>query len=135
MRLDHLLSREHLWCDRRRAPPVLECRPGLGEPPRTPDRAYGAELRGARMLSSFERPAPAGAHGFGISWVRRARRRRRLSADLENCTVEPMNGYHRVSLIGWGDHRQDSKGRWWMPWHQESMKGVNGCDKPRLGAE
>ena len=33
------------------------------------------------------------------------------------------------------DHRQDSKGTWWMPWHQESMKGVNGCDKPRLGAE
>ena len=31
--------------------------------------------------------------------------------------------------------RQDSKGTWWMPWHQESKKGVNGCDKPRLGAE
>jgi len=29
------------------------------------------------------------------------------------------------------DHRQDSKGAWWMPRHQESMKGVNGCDKPR----
>ena len=29
------------------------------------------------------------------------------------------------------DHRQDSKGTWWMPWHLESMKGVNGCDKPR----
>ena len=33
------------------------------------------------------------------------------------------------------DHRQDRKGTWWMPWHQESKKGVNGCDKPRLGAE
>ena len=33
------------------------------------------------------------------------------------------------------DHRQDSKGTRWMPWHQESKKGVNGCDKPRLGAE
>jgi hypothetical protein len=22
-----------------------------------------------------------------------------------------------------------------MPWHQESMKDVDGCDKPRLGAE
>ena len=32
------------------------------------------------------------------------------------------------------DHRQDSKGTRWMPWHQESKKGVNGCDKPRLGA-
>jgi hypothetical protein len=29
------------------------------------------------------------------------------------------------------DHRQDVKGTWWMPWHQESKKGVNGCDKPR----
>ena len=29
------------------------------------------------------------------------------------------------------DHRQDVKGTRWMPWHQESMKGVNGCDKPR----
>jgi hypothetical protein len=29
------------------------------------------------------------------------------------------------------DHRQDSKGTWWMPWHLESMKGVDGCEKPR----
>ncbi len=28
-------------------------------------------------------------------------------------------------------HRQDSKGLRWMPWHQESMKDVDGCDKPR----
>ena len=29
------------------------------------------------------------------------------------------------------DHRQDSKGTWWMPWHLEPMKDVNDCDKPR----
>ena len=29
------------------------------------------------------------------------------------------------------DHRQDSKGTWWMPWHLEAMKDVNDCDKPR----
>ena len=34
-----------------------------------------------------------------------------------------------------GYHRQDVKGLRWMPWHQESMKDVDGCDKPRLGAE
>ena len=86
------------------------------------------------MLSSFERPAPAGVSG--VHWAAaRSFAGERLSADLENCTVEPMNGYHRASLLGWRDHRQDSKGRWWMPWHQESKKGVNGCDKPRLGAE
>ena len=32
-------------------------------------------------------------------------------------------------------HRQDSKGTRWMPWHQETKKDVDGCDKPRLGAE
>jgi hypothetical protein len=30
-----------------------------------------------------------------------------------------------------GYHRQDVKGLRWMPWHQESMKDVDGCDKPR----
>ena len=23
------------------------------------------------------------------------------------------------------------KGTWWMPWHQEPMKDVGACDKPR----
>ena len=27
---------------------------------------------------------------------------------------------------------QASKGVWWMPWHQEAMKDVVTCDKPRL---
>jgi len=27
------------------------------------------------------------------------------------------------------------KGTRWMPWHQEPKKDVDGCDKPRLGAE
>ena len=77
----------------------------------------------------------------------------RLSTVLENYTEATSaaidkrrlnNGYHRTDgarILAKGcdrnrsDHRQDSKGAWWMPWHQESMKGVNGCDKPRLGAE
>jgi hypothetical protein len=29
------------------------------------------------------------------------------------------------------DHRQDSKGTRWMPWHLEPMKDVDDCDKPR----
>jgi hypothetical protein len=92
----------------------------------------------------------------------RTGRRSRLSAVLENCTEATSaaidkrrlkNGYHRAlqdrlcpacapqgAQNGCGghvgpDHRQDSKGTRWMPWHQESMKGVNGCDKPRLGAK
>ena len=27
--------------------------------------------------------------------------------------------------------RQAMKGTWWMPWHQEPMKDVGACDKPR----
>src|SRR5688572_5900004 len=95
---------------------------------------------GRRMLLSFERPSAQSE-------------RCALFADLENCTALPTNGYHRVlvtrpalhptDFVGGGnmaalrvrDHRQDRKGTWWMPWHQESMKGVNGCDKPRGGAE
>ena len=37
--------------------------------------------------------------------------------------------------FGRADHRQDMKGTRWMPWHLESTKGVDGCDKPRLAAE
>src|SRR5215212_6867620 len=82
--------------------------------------------------------------------------RRALSADLENCTVANNHGYHRAPVVARcdgrylgrrpaglagpakdadRDHRQDVKGTWWMPRHQESMKGVDGCDKPRGGAE
>jgi hypothetical protein len=31
----------------------------------------------------------------------------------------------------WAAHRQDIKGTRWMPWHQETKKDVDGCDKPR----
>jgi hypothetical protein len=111
------------------------------------------------MLLSFERPAPAGSREDAPT-ERRDRSARspdgviRLSTVLENCTEATSaaidkrrlkNGYHRapqdlraqqwVSGRVGPDHRQDSKGAWWMPWHQESTKGVNGCDKPRLGAE
>ena len=27
-----------------------------------------------------------------------------------------------------------TKGSWWMPWHQEAMKDVISCDKPRVEA-
>ena len=81
------------------------------------------------MLLSFERPArrrrswaSALEHPGGL----------RLFPDLENCTVANDNGYHRAEPQGFSqDHRQDSKGTWWMPWHLESKKGVDDCDKPR----
>jgi hypothetical protein len=87
------------------------------------------------MLLSFERPALPAARG-GPSGPGSVPAPPTLFADLENCTVANEIGYHRVKPSGFSqDHRQDSKGTRWMPWHQESKKDVNGCDKPRLGAE
>ena len=82
------------------------------------------------MLLSFERPASPGllfVWGLGAEGV--------LSPDLENRIV----GQHRSwvsparpsSAQASFDHRQDRKGTRWMPWHQESMKDVDDCDKPR----
>src|SRR6478752_6403317 len=72
--------------------------------------------------------------------VLRDRRRKhsaaRASVDLENCTrpIWVIKAARAPRAHG-PSHRQDSKGTRWMPWHQESMKDVDGCDKPRLGAE
>jgi hypothetical protein len=88
------------------------------------------------MLLSFERPRWRRGRLEGIcSWA--CPRCRTLFADLENCTVANVTGITEPGPQGpcSKDHRQDSKGTWWMPWHQESKKDVNGCDKPRLGAE
>src|SRR4051794_5616940 len=96
--------------------------------PRTSTGPGGDRSRSRRMLSSFERPAAAGAPGTVPAPLRGAS----LSADLENCTAGAnVNGYHRPGLEPGLDHRQDTKGTRWMPWHQESKKGVDGCDKPR----
>jgi hypothetical protein len=69
------------------------------------------------------------------------------SVDLENCTrpstpewecfrVPLTSGDARVEaelvrIYARAAHRQDSKGTRWMPWHQETKKDVDGCDKPR----
>jgi hypothetical protein len=91
-------------------------------------------LIGGCVLLSFERPRPVGDPD----------RVRSFSADLENCTAIQRKRVPHESLTRVvqcrrpyqppeieKDHRQDVKGTWWMPWHQESMKGVNGCEKPR----
>jgi hypothetical protein len=75
------------------------------------------------MLLSFERPTASPA---GASYLR----------SLKTVQFFQCNGYHRVLDVSRvRDHRQDMKGTRWMPRHLESMKGVNGCDKPRVGAE
>ena len=54
------------------------------------------------------------------------------AVDLENCTSQRWVFNFRLHTSVCGQyHRQDSKSLRWMPWHQESMKDVDGCDKPR----
>ena len=80
------------------------------------------------MLLSFERPARRRRLRTSVL---RLRVRAALFPDLENCTVANVLGITGRAARLTRDHRQDIKGTWWMPWHQESKKGVNGCDKPR----
>jgi hypothetical protein len=90
------------------------------------DRAWNQlAARGGPVLLSFERPA---RESPGL------RPRRSLKTAFVGQTetgpfIEDPWRDHRVPRDP--NHRQDSKGTWWMPWHQESMKGVDGCDKPR----
>ena len=55
------------------------------------------------------------------------------SAELENCTkAKLVRVFAPFAPSGVdGAHRQENKGTWWMPWHQEPKKDVDGCDKPR----
>ena len=80
---------------------------------------------GARALLSFERPAGESPRLLLFRTLK--------TAQLANLRI----GFHRTNelrLEGF-DHRQDVKGTWWMPWHQEPMKDVDDCDKPRGGVE
>ena len=51
---------------------------------------------------------------------------------LENCIVDASIFNDNVIIFRylW----QVIKGARWMPWHQEPMKDVGGCDKPRGAA-
>ncbi len=55
------------------------------------------------------------------------------SAELENCTK--ANNKVSPHFVRFGARVEltvkMNKGTWWMPWHQESKKDVDGCDKPR----
>jgi hypothetical protein len=87
------------------------------------------------MLLSFERPVPAGS---ALAPTRPAQRLlgRPLKTAQQPQPPRPISrggetGITDRALELGQDHRQDSKGTWWMPWHLESMKGVDDCDKPR----
>ena len=63
-------------------------------------------------------------------WVGRGAGRRRVAVGglpfLENCTVDASIFINSLCS-------QVDKGTRWMPWHQEPMKDVGTCDKPRVG--
>ena len=93
-------------------------------------------------LLSFERPAgesPRLRPRRTLKTAQLAKQRkapqRKLACDAAfKITVVTGARPHREVEAGApaiNDHRQDSKGTRWMPWHQESRKGVDGCDKPR----
>jgi hypothetical protein len=64
---------------------------------------------------SFERPSFMGG-SFCVGAAR---------VHLENSIVA------KASVL----HDQEKKGTRWMPWRQEPMKDVGGCDKPGEGAD
>ena len=73
------------------------------------------------MLLSFERPGPIPGRASS-----------RTLKTAQPCQQTGITGrFGDLLVVDVPDHRQDRKGTRWMPWHQESMKGVNGCDKPR----
>jgi hypothetical protein len=80
-------------------------------------------------MQGFARPGTSGAAARCLvlkvvrgAVVAAAGRRARAApaAHLENCIAAEGVLY-----------RQDTKGTRWMPWRQEPMKDVDGCDKPR----
>jgi hypothetical protein len=71
----------------------------------------GPEGTGVSLVFSSVRDGPP--------WMRRVLSRGRPY--LENCIVDASINCSR----------QVDKGARWMPWHQEPMKDVGACDKPR----
>jgi hypothetical protein len=67
-------------------------------------------VRSRRTLLSFERPSSGRSFSVGA----------RARVHLENSIVA------KASVL----YDQEIKGTRWMPWRQEPMKDVGGCDKP-----
>src|SRR5271168_4054654 len=130
----------------KRIGPSMSTEPGWMAAPRASPLLLGEHKRSRpqnnpSMLLSFERPASTGSREDAPARRDRSTRRSagvtRFSTVLENCTEATSAAIDKRRLktgitgpcvtlndhVG-PDHRQDSKGTRWMPWHQESMKGV-----------
>ena len=89
-------------------------------------RHRGTERRTWGMHGPSTLLGPEGTAALRPASAGPALRRRKAAGDrdrpyLENCTVD-------ASIIC---SCQVDKGTRWMPWHQEPMKDVGACDKPR----
>ena len=151
MRLDHLLSKEHLLAAI--ALSRLSCFSGHSFHGRNCSlverRLFGRHLANALVSTSavlvtehgVEPRAPRPGADQAHCWVLRDRALRSLRA-----TIPSNYRLRRQASIRWGRRpylenytvdasifvaRQATKGTWWMPWHQEPMKDVGACDKPR----
>src|SRR5262245_66637001 len=78
----------------------------------TRTRLEQCRARSSTTLLSFERPSCGS-------------RRARARAHLENSIVA------KASVL----YDQEIKGTRWMPWRQEPMKDVGGCDRPGEAAD
>ena len=82
--------------------------------PSVPELAWNTSTSASTLLS-FERPSICGRF---FSWAP-------AHAHLENS----------IAAVKRVLSNQENKGTRWMPWRQEPMKDVGGCDKPREGAD
>ena len=99
-------------------------------------RGYSRELPGGELylFPDLENCTVANVTGIGQLPNGNCLRRNPcgfLRAGIAVGNPEKSSDFSKGLPQGFPDHRQDIKGTWWMPWHQESTKGVNGCDKPR----
>jgi hypothetical protein len=116
--------------------------------------ARGALRQERRLLETSTGPGRPDHRGVSRCWVLRDRSWRSSRRPLPSRTLktaqQPISNSPTGSLevrsnmvitVPEGlapvrcDHRQDSKGTRWMPWHLEPKKGVNDCEKPRVGVE
>src|SRR4051795_5720816 len=120
--------------------------------------ARGALREERRLLETSTGPGRPDQRGVSRCWVLRDRSWRSSRRQLPRGPLELHNSQYRINFFRpvlsrsgrkhWVsprrtgacasvrcDHRQDSKGTRWMPWHLEPKKGVNDCEKPWVGVE
>ena len=158
MRLDHLLSKEHQLAAVRRCCPgrLFRGRPFSGRHCSLVERRLFGLLslrelvstatrlvfgRVQRGTSSTERGSASGTLLGPEGSSRSIPLGPSTLLELPGRSMRPgkrgSRGWHRPYLENYTVDasifvaRQATKGTWWMPWHQEPMKDVGACDKPR----